>query len=153
MSPTISFITNNPAETKDLGKKLGQLLKAGDCVLLDGELGAGKTTFTQGIALSLNIRGDVTSPTFVIAREHKSLGQGPNLVHVDAYRLNTLAEISYLDLGTDIEQAILVVEWGKGLVNDLVASPIQIKINHDENNEDKREFVITASETIIKGLS
>ena len=149
----LQIITNNSNETKALGKKLGKLLKAGDCVLLNGELGAGKTTFTQGIASALKIKGDVTSPTFVIAREHKSLGEGPNLVHVDAYRLSTLAEISHLDLVTEIEKAILVVEWGKGLVNDLVAEPIEIKINHDVDDESKREFLITAKESIIKGLS
>jgi len=150
---TLNIITSNAAETKALGKKLGALLKAGDCVLLAGELGAGKTTFTQGLASALKIKGDVTSPTFVIAREHKSLTDGPNLVHVDAYRLSTLAEISQLDLVTDIETAILVVEWGKGLVNDLVAEPIQIIINHNEDDENKREFTINAPEAIIKGLS
>jgi tRNA threonylcarbamoyladenosine biosynthesis protein TsaE len=149
----LNIITSNADETKALGKKLGSLLKAGDCVLLDGELGAGKTTFTQGLASALKIKGDVTSPTFVIAREHKSLTDGPNLVHVDAYRLNTLAEISHLDLVTDIEKAILVVEWGKGLVNDLVAEPIHIKIDHDHIDENKREFTIHAPELIIKGLS
>jgi tRNA threonylcarbamoyladenosine biosynthesis protein TsaE len=149
---TFSIITSNSYETKDLGKKLGKLLKAGDCVLLDGELGAGKTTFTQGIASALKIKGEVTSPTFVIAREHKSLNDGPNLVHVDAYRLSTLAEISHLDLASDIDKSILVVEWGKGLVNDLVAQPIQIKINHDVTDENKREFIITANEHITKGL-
>ncbi|MEY3514908.1 MAG: hypothetical protein RLY38_59 [Actinomycetota bacterium] len=150
---TLNIITSNAAETKALGKKLGALLKAGDCVLLAGELGAGKTTFTQGLASALKIKGDVTSPTFVIAREHKSLTDGPNLVHVDAYRLSTLAEISQLDLVTDIETAILVVEWGKGLVNDLVAEPIQIIINHNDDDENKREFTINATEAIIKGLS
>jgi tRNA threonylcarbamoyladenosine biosynthesis protein TsaE len=150
---TLNIITSNAAETKALGKKLGALLKAGDCVLLAGELGAGKTTFTQGLASALKIKGDVTSPTFVIAREHKSLTDGPNLVHVDAYRLSTLAEISQLDLVTDIETAILVVEWGKGLVNDLVAEPIQITIDHNEDDENKREFTINATEAIIKGLS
>ena len=150
---TLNIITTNADETKALGKKLGLLLKAGDCVLLDGELGAGKTTFTQGLASALKIRGDVTSPTFVIAREHKSLTDGPNLVHVDAYRLSTLAEISHLDLVTDIEKAILVVEWGKGLVNDLVTEPIHIKIDHDNIDENKREFTISAPELIIKGLS
>jgi tRNA threonylcarbamoyladenosine biosynthesis protein TsaE len=150
---TLNIITSNAAETKALGKKLGALLKAGDCVLLAGELGAGKTTFTQGLASALKIKGDVTSPTFVIAREHKSLTDGPNLVHVDAYRLSTLAEISQLDLVTDIETAILVVEWGKGLVNDLVAEPIQITIDHNEDDENKREFTINAPEAIIKGLS
>ena len=150
---TLNIITSNAAETKALGKKLGALLKAGDCVLLAGELGAGKTTFTQGLASALKIKGDVTSPTFVIAREHKSLTDGPNLVHVDAYRLSTLAEISQLDLVTDIETAILVVEWGKGLVNDLVAEPIQIIINHNDDDENKREFTINATEAIIEGLS
>ena len=150
---TLNIITTNAEETKALGKKLGLLLKAGDCVLLDGELGAGKTTFTQGLASALKIKGDVTSPTFVIAREHKSLTDGPNLVHVDAYRLSTLAEISHLDLVTDIEKAILVVEWGKGLVNDLVTEPIHIKIDHDNIDENKREFTISAPELIIKGLS
>lgn len=150
---SINIITSNAEETKALGKKLGSLLKAGDCVLLDGELGAGKTTFTQGLASALKIKGDVTSPTFVIAREHKSLQDGPNLVHVDAYRLSTLAEISHLDLVTDIEKAILVVEWGKGLVNDLVAEPIHIKINHVNEDENKREFTINGPELIIKGLS
>ena len=150
---TLNIITSNAAETKALGKKLGTLLKAGDCVLLAGELGAGKTTFTQGLASALKIKGDVTSPTFVIAREHKSLVDGPNLVHVDAYRLNTLAEISQLDLVTDIETAILVVEWGKGLVNDLVAEPIQITIDHNVDDENKREFTINASAAIIEGLS
>jgi len=150
---TLNIITSNAEETKALGKKLGALLKSGDCVLLAGELGAGKTTFTQGLASALKIKGDVTSPTFVIAREHKSLTDGPNLVHVDAYRLSTLAEISQLDLVTDIETAILVVEWGKGLVNDLVAEPIQITIDHNEDDENKREFTINATEAIIKGLS
>ena len=150
---TLNIITSNAAETKALGKKLGTLLKAGDCVLLAGELGAGKTTFTQGLASALKIKGDVTSPTFVIAREHKSLADGPNLVHIDAYRLNTLAEISQLDLVTDIETAILVVEWGKGLVNDLVAEPIQITIDHNVDDENKREFTINASAAIIEGLS
>jgi len=150
---TLNIITSNAAETKALGKKLGALLKAGDCVLLAGELGAGKTTFTQGLASALKIKGDVTSPTFVIAREHKSLTDGPNLVHVDAYRLSTLAEISQLDLVTDIETAILVVEWGKGLVNDLVAEPIQITIDHNEDDENKREFTINATTAIIEELS
>ena len=150
---TLNIITANAAETKALGKKLGTLLKAGDCVLLAGELGAGKTTFTQGLASALKIKGDVTSPTFVIAREHKSLTDGPNLVHVDAYRLSTLAEISQLDLVTDIETAILVVEWGKGLVNDLVAEPIQITIDHNDDDENKREFTINATTAIIEGLS
>jgi tRNA threonylcarbamoyladenosine biosynthesis protein TsaE len=148
----LKIISKSNKETKELGAKLGKLLKAGDAVLLDGELGAGKTTFTQGLASSLNIKGDVTSPTFVIAREHKSLINKANLVHVDAYRLSTLAEISQLDLTSDLEKSILVVEWGKGLVNDLVENPIKVKITHTEN-ENEREIEIDALEEIIGKLS
>jgi tRNA threonylcarbamoyladenosine biosynthesis protein TsaE len=143
--------TNSNKETKELGARLGKLLKAGDAVLLDGELGAGKTTFTQGIASSLNIKGEVTSPTFVIAREHKSLDNKANLVHVDAYRLSTLAEISQLDLTSDLEESILVVEWGKGLVNDLVDNPIKVKISHSAN-ENEREIEIDAQDEILGKL-
>jgi tRNA threonylcarbamoyladenosine biosynthesis protein TsaE len=150
---SLIITTNNALETKALGAKLGKVLQSGDCVLLDGELGAGKTTFTQGIALSLKIKGEVTSPTFVIAREHKSLKQGPNLIHVDAYRLSTLVEVSYLDLVSEIERSILVVEWGKGLVNDLVPHPIQIKISADEVDETKRTFEFEARQEIIEQLS
>ncbi len=144
--------TNSSQESKELGEKLGKLLKAGDCVLLNGELGAGKTTFTQGLAKSLNVTGEVTSPTFVIAREHKSKQSGPNLVHVDAYRLSTLAEISQLDLVSDLQDSVLVVEWGKGLINDLVENPVEIKINLDESNLNKRIFTITAKEELLRGL-
>lgn len=148
---TYQIISKSNKETKSLGAKLGKLLKAGDAVLLDGELGAGKTTFTQGLASSLNVKGDITSPTFVIAREHKSLDNKANLVHVDAYRLSTLAEISQLDLISDLEESILVVEWGKGLVNDLVENPIKIKISHTEN-EEERLIEIDATKDILEKL-
>lgn len=148
---TYQIISKSNKETKSLGAKLGKLLKAGDAVLLDGELGAGKTTFTQGLASSLNVKGDITSPTFVIAREHKSLDNKANLVHVDAYRLSTLAEISQLDLTSDLEESILVVEWGKGLVNDLVENPIKIKISHTEN-EEERLIEIDATKDILEKL-
>ena len=76
------------------------MLRAGDLVILTGGLGAGKTTLTQGIAEGLGVRGPITSPTFVIARVHPSLGSGPVLVHVDAYRLGGLDELDDLDLDT-----------------------------------------------------
>ncbi len=80
------------------------LLRHGDLVILTGDLGAGKTTLTQGIGAGLGVRGDVTSPTFVISRVHPSLDDGPPLVHVDAYRLGGTAELDDLDLDTDIER-------------------------------------------------
>jgi tRNA threonylcarbamoyladenosine biosynthesis protein TsaE len=101
-------------QTRECGRELGGRLGAGDLVILSGELGAGKTTFTQGLAEGLGVRGPITSPTFVIARVHPSLGGGVPLVHVDAYRLGSLAELDDLDLDTAVEDSVTVVEWGEG---------------------------------------
>src|SRR4051794_3460047 len=86
------------AAMRDLGVRLAASLRAGDLLVLSGDLGAGKTTLTQGIGAGLRVRGPVTSPTFVIARVHPSLCGGPPLVHVDAYRLGGFAELDDLDL-------------------------------------------------------
>ena len=91
-----------------------RVLRPGDVVVLSGELGAGKTTLTQGLGAGLGVRGDVTSPTFVIARVHPSLADGPALVHVDAYRIGGVAELDDLDLDTSLDEAVTVVEWGEG---------------------------------------
>jgi tRNA threonylcarbamoyladenosine biosynthesis protein TsaE len=101
-------------QTRQCGRELGGRLTAGDLVILSGELGAGKTTFTQGLAEGLGVRGPITSPTFVIARVHPSLSGGVPLVHVDAYRLGSLAELDDLDLDTAVEDSVTVVEWGEG---------------------------------------
>ena len=83
--------------------------------MLTGELGAGKTTFTQGLGEGLGVRGAVTSPTFVIARVHPSEVGGPALVHVDAYRLGGIDELDDLDLDASLDEAVTVVEWGTGI--------------------------------------
>jgi tRNA threonylcarbamoyladenosine biosynthesis protein TsaE len=111
-----------------LGERLAGLLRAGDLVLLTGDLGAGKTTLAQGLGAGLGVRGDVTSPTFVIAREHRSARGGPDLVHVDAYRLGSLAEVDDLDLDAAVEESVTVVEWGSGLVEDLAASRLEVRL-------------------------
>lgn len=98
-----------------LGARLAPLLRAGDLVQLDGELGAGKTTFTRGLGAALGAREAITSPTFVLAREHPT-ASGTPLVHVDAYRLATAVELEDLDL--DWEHAIVVVEWGAGKLDE-----------------------------------
>src|SRR5215467_11313309 len=114
---------------RDLGRELAAGLRAGDLVVLTGPLGAGKTTLVQGIGQGLGVRGPVTSPTFVIARVHPSLGQGPALVHADAYRLGSRAEIDDLDLDTDLDSSVTVVEWGEGLVEDLAPGHLEITIS------------------------
>jgi tRNA threonylcarbamoyladenosine biosynthesis protein TsaE len=113
---------------RDLGRRLAGLLRAGDLVVLTGPLGAGKTTLVQGIGQGLGVRGPVTSPTFVIARVHPATGAGPALVHADAYRLGSRAEVDDLDLDADTASSVTVVEWGEGLVEELAPSHLEIKI-------------------------
>ncbi len=110
------------------GVALASSLRAGDVVVLTGELGAGKTTFTQGLGAGLQVRGDVTSPTFVIARVHPSLVGGPALVHVDAYRLGGVAELDDLDLDTSLDEAVTVVEWGEGIAEGLADERLEVRI-------------------------
>lgn len=114
--------------TRDLAARLGAVLRGGDLLILTGDLGAGKTTFTQGLATALNVRGQVSSPTFIIAREHPPLADGPALVHVDAYRLGGLAELDHLDLDSSLEDSVTVVEWGEGLAEALSADRLEISI-------------------------
>ena len=123
------------AATRALGRRLAAELVAGDLVILTGDLGAGKTTLTQGLGDGLGVRGDVTSPTFVIARVHPSLGDGPELVHVDAYRLGGAAELDDLDLDTDLDLAVTVVEWGEGLAESLAADRLEVALHRDHTGE------------------
>ncbi len=115
-------------EMRALGRRLAARLRAGDLVVLTGPLGAGKTTLIQGIGDGLGVRGPVTSPTFVIARVHPPLRGGPALVHVDAYRLGAAAEVDDLDLDAELDRAVTVVEWGKGLVEGLAEDRLEITI-------------------------
>src|SRR6478609_5218130 len=113
-------------DTRRWGHRLAQVHAAGDLVVLTGDLGAGKTTLTQGLAEGLGVRGPITSPTFVIARVHPSLVGGPALVHVDAYRLGGFAELDDLDLDASLEDSVTVVEWGHGLAEDLAEDRLEL---------------------------
>ncbi|MFI6506613.1 tRNA (adenosine(37)-N6)-threonylcarbamoyltransferase complex ATPase subunit type 1 TsaE [Streptosporangium sp. NPDC050855] len=115
-------------EMRELGEELAALLRPGDLAVLSGPLGAGKTTLVQGIAAGLEVRGPITSPTFVIARVHPSLSDGPALVHVDAYRLGGDLEVDDLDLDASLEESVTVVEWGEGLVEGLAEDRLEIVI-------------------------
>jgi tRNA threonylcarbamoyladenosine biosynthesis protein TsaE len=112
----------------ELGRRLAGVLRAGDLVVLTGDLGSGKTALTQGIGEGLGVRGPVTSPTFVIARVHPSEVDGPPLVHVDAFRLGSLAEVDDLDLDASLDEAVTVVEWGKGLVEELAGDRLEVTL-------------------------
>ena len=123
-----SYAAPDADSMRALGGSLAAGLRAGDVVVLSGELGAGKTTFTQGLGAGLGVRGDVTSPTFVISRIHPSLGDGPPLVHVDAYRLGGVAELDDLDLETSLDDAVTVVEWGEGIAEGLADDRVEVRI-------------------------
>ncbi|SDL24805.1 tRNA threonylcarbamoyladenosine biosynthesis protein TsaE [Nonomuraea maritima] len=126
-----------PDDMRAYGARLAATLRAGDLVILSGPLGAGKTTLVQGIAEGLKVRGPITSPTFVIARVHPSLGQGPALVHADAYRLGGDLEVDDLDLDASLDESVTVVEWGEGLVEGLAEDRLEIHIDR-EGGDDAR---------------
>jgi len=124
-----------------LGSSIAGVLRAGDVVVLSGPLGAGKTTLTQGIGRGLNVRGDITSPTFVIARVHPSTINGPALVHVDAYRLGSFIEVDDLDLDASLDESVTVVEWGEGKVEGLADDRLHVTIERqvgDDQDETRR---------------
>ena len=137
MSAIVEVVLPTAADTTALGRRLAGLLRAGDLVLLSGDLGAGKTTLTRGLGEALGVRGAVMSPTFVIARVHPSLADGPPLVHVDAYRLGSLAEVDDLDLDATLEEAVTVVEWDAGKVEGLSDDRLEIVLHRGSDPADE----------------
>ena len=124
---------------------LAEHLRAGDLLILTGNLGAGKTTFTQSLGKALDVAGRITSPTFVIAREHLSRTGGPAIVHVDAYRLADGEELEDLDLDSELDESITVVEWGAGMAEQLSNDHLDITITPvwdeaAESTEDDESF-------------
>jgi len=129
-------------DTIALGDRLGRQLRAGDVVVLSGPLGAGKTALAKGIALGMDVEGPVTSPTYVLARVHRAKQTGrPAMVHVDVYRLldnsaaDLLAELDSLDLDTDLEDSVVVVEWGEGLAERLSAHHLDLRLQRHTEDE------------------
>ncbi|MET8422488.1 tRNA (adenosine(37)-N6)-threonylcarbamoyltransferase complex ATPase subunit type 1 TsaE [Nocardia sp. NPDC059246] len=125
-------------DTEALGRELAEQLHAGDLVILDGPLGAGKTALTRGIAAGLGVEGRVSSPTFIIARQHRA-GTHPGavaLVHVDAYRLGgDLDELDALDLDTDLDHAVVVVEWGLGVAEHLSDRHLRVQLRREPESD------------------
>lgn len=121
-----------PEDMRALGARLGSVARPGDLIVLTGPLGAGKTVLAQGIGLGLGVRERVTSPTFVIAHVHRD-GRVP-FVHVDAYRLSSVAEVDDLDLDAVLDESVTVVEWGSGLVESLSDEWLEVRIErHDDD--------------------
>ncbi|MGO4442489.1 tRNA (adenosine(37)-N6)-threonylcarbamoyltransferase complex ATPase subunit type 1 TsaE [Mycobacterium sp. 2YAF39] len=129
-------------DTIALGARLGKELRAGDVVVLSGPLGAGKTVLAKGIAQAMDVEGPVISPTFVLARVHRARNaEAPDMIHVDLYRLldetsvDLLGELDSLDLDTDLEDAVVVVEWGEGVAERLSDSHLDIRLERGTDTE------------------
>lgn len=124
-----------------LGEALASELTGGDVIVASGELGAGKTTFTQGIGQGLHVSEPVISPTFVLVRRHDGVGGRPGLIHVDAYRLGSLAELVDLDLDETMDSSVTVVEWGAGIAEELASSYLGVQIDRTADPEDDTRIV------------
>lgn len=129
-------------DTIALGSRLGGQLRAGDVVVLSGPLGAGKTVLAKGIAAAMDVEGPVTSPTFVLARVHPARQAGaPAMIHVDVYRLldhsgtDLLGELDSLDLDTELDDAVVVVEWGEGLAERLSERHLDVRLERISNSD------------------
>lgn len=160
----IRLHTPNAAATRTVGSDLARHLRHGDLLVLSGELGAGKTTFTQGLGAGLGVRQGIISPTFVLVRIHPNAPAGPNpggpdLVHVDAYRLGSSGEIDDIDLENTMDSAVTVVEWGLNRVEHLASSRLEIelvrstgsqfvdggfRLNFDEQDDDEPRVIAIA---------
>ncbi|MFC7329411.1 tRNA (adenosine(37)-N6)-threonylcarbamoyltransferase complex ATPase subunit type 1 TsaE [Marinactinospora rubrisoli] len=138
---TVAVTAATDADMRALARRIAAGLRAGDLLILSGPLGAGKTTFAQGLGEGLGVRGPITSPTFIIARVHPSLVGGPALVHADAYRLGGPEEIEDLDLEAALEDSVTAVEWGEGVVEGLSEDRLEIAI--DRRPDDTRTVRVT----------
>jgi len=139
-------------EMHALGIRIGKQLRAGDLVVLVGPLGAGKTTLTRGVGEALGAIGNVSSPTFVIARTHKRENGDAPMVHVDAYRLGSADELDDLDI--DFPSSIVLVEWGKGMLDDINDNLLEIEIARDHTGESEvREVTISGIGERWQGVS
>ncbi len=128
-------------DTQNLGRKLARLVRAGDVMIAAGDLGAGKTTLTQGLGDGLGVAGAVISPTFVLSRVHPSTVGGPALVHVDAYRLGSAAELDDLDLDATAEDSVTLIEWGTGVAEGLSDDRLEIDIRRSLDPSDEARWI------------
>ncbi|AQP47796.1 tRNA (adenosine(37)-N6)-threonylcarbamoyltransferase complex ATPase subunit type 1 TsaE [Tessaracoccus aquimaris] len=128
-------------DMRDLGRRLAGLLRAGDVIVATGDLGAGKTTLTQGIGEGLDVQGPVISPTFVISRVHPPKAAGPALVHVDAYRLGAASELADIDLDASLSDAVTLIEWGSGLAEWLADDRLEIDILRGQSSDERTVFL------------
>ena len=136
---SVTVLVPTAERMRDLAAGLAAACRAGDLIILIGDLGAGKTTFVQGLGRGLGVSQAVTSPTFVISRVHESVAD-LDLVHVDAYRLESAVDVDDLDLDVTLVDCVTVVEWGEGKVEHLSPDRLDVRIyrSDDEGDEIRR---------------
>ena len=138
----LDFFSRSPEQTRRLGMRLGQALQAGDVICLQGDLGAGKTTFVQGVALGWGSQDPVSSPTFIIVNVYRR-GAGAGLFHMDAYRLDSTLEAAELDLETMLAQGALLIEWPERIRELVPAEHLWIQFEHVDEEEREMKFKST----------
>jgi tRNA threonylcarbamoyladenosine biosynthesis protein TsaE len=139
----LTLRTTTADATRAVGEAVAPLLRARDAVILTGELGAGKTTFVQGVARGLGVEETVGSPTFMLVREYAGR---LDIAHVDVYRLERLQEV--VDLALDEIGAgddVLLVEWGDAVEGLLPQDRLRVELTSDDDDDDARRIVMTAS--------
>lgn len=136
----MSVTIRTAEQMQALAARVASHCRAGDLVLLTGDLGAGKTTFTQGFGRAMGVREPITSPTFVIARVYRP-ASGPGLVHVDAYRVGDALELDDLDIDADLADCVTVVEWGEGKAERLSSDRLHVVIERSDDVDDETRIV------------
>ena len=148
-SHTMDFFSRSPEQTRRVGRRLGGALETGDVICLQGDLGAGKTTFVQGIAQGWGSLDSVSSPTFILVNVYRRADQGrgggtsPLLFHMDAYRLDSAPEAEELDLDSMLAQGALLIEWPERM-NGLIPKE-HLWVNLEHIDEEEREMKFKAS--------
>lgn len=135
----LEFFSRSPEQTRRIGMRLGSLLKAGDIICLQGDLGAGKTTFTQGLAQGWGSLDSVSSPTFILVNQYRR-ADGEKLFHLDAYRLDSVPEAEELDLDSMLAEGALIIEWPERLGNLIPNEHLYIQLEHISEEHRQMNF-------------
>ena len=138
----MDFFSRSPEQTRRVGSRLGGALQAGDVICLQGELGAGKTTFVQGIAQGWGSLDSVSSPTFILVNMYRRADQD-QLFHMDAYRLESTPEAEELDLDSMLAQGALLIEWPERMDGLIPTERLWVNLEHIDDEERQMKFKAT----------
>ena len=139
---TLDFFSRSPEQTRQIGVRLGGALQAGDVICLQGDLGAGKTTFVQGVAHGWGSLDSVSSPTFILVNVYRR-SDAARLFHMDAYRLKSMPEAEELDLDSMLAEGALLLEWPERIGGLVSGERLWINFEHIDEEERKMKFKST----------